>query len=54
MVHLSQLKAIGVVGGEALVNEVFWRDFDNRRQVGSYFGLIGTPFDSGENRASRG
>jgi hypothetical protein len=27
---------------------VFYRDFDNRRQVGSYFGLVGTPYDSGE------
>ena len=31
------LKSIGPIGGQKLVNEVFYRDFDNRRQVGSYF-----------------
>ena len=54
MVHLAQLKGIGVVGAQELVNEVFYRDFDNRRQVGSYFGMTGTPFDSGESRREQG
>jgi transposase len=54
MVHLAQLKGIGPVGAQVLVNEVFYRDFDNRRQVGSYFGLTGTPFDSGESRREQG
>jgi transposase len=33
---------------------VFYRDFDNRRQVGSYFGLAGTPYDSGKRRREQG
>src|ERR1700680_485517 len=39
MLQLLDLKSIGPVGGQELVNEVFYRSFDNRRQVGSYFGL---------------
>jgi transposase len=52
--HLIELKSIGAVGGETLVNEVFWRDFQNRRQVGAYFGLVGTPFDSGQSAREQG
>lgn len=53
-VMLAQLKGIGPVGGQGLVNEVFYRSFDNRRQVGSYFGLAGMPYDSGESRRDQG
>jgi transposase len=52
--HLIDLKSIGPVGGETMVNEVFWRDFKNRRQVGGYFGLAGTPFDSGQSSREQG
>ena len=52
--QLIELKAIGAVGGETLANEVFWRDFRNRRQVGAYFGLVGTPYDSGESSREQG
>jgi transposase len=48
------LRGIGPVGGQTLVNEVFYRSFDNRRQVGSYFGLTATPFDSGASRREQG
>ena len=48
------LRSIGPVGGQTLVNEVYYRDFDNRRQVGSYFGLVGTPYDSGERSREQG
>ena len=51
---LLDLKSIGPVGGQELVNEVFYRSFDNRRQVGSYFGLTGTPYDSGASRREQG
>ena len=54
IVQLAQLKGIGTVGGQGLVNEVFYRSFDNRRQVGSYFGLAGMPYDSGESRRDQG
>lgn len=52
--QLISLKSVGPVGGETLVNEVFWRDFQNRRQVGGYFGLAGTPFDSGQSSREQG
>jgi len=52
--QLIDLKSIGPVGGQGLVNEVFYRSFDNRRQVGSYFGLTGTPYDSGQSRRDQG
>jgi transposase len=32
----------------------FWRDFKNRRQVGSCFGLTDTPYDSGASRRQQG
>jgi transposase len=53
-VRLAQLKGIGPVGGQGLVNEVFYRSFDNRRQIGSYFGLVGVPYDSGDSRRDQG
>jgi len=52
--QLMQLKSLGQSGAPVLVDEVFYRAFDNRRQVGSYFGLTGTPFDSGERRREQG
>jgi transposase len=52
--QLIDLKGIGAVSGRELVNEAFYRPFDNRRQVGSYFGLAGTPYDSGESRREQG
>ena len=54
IVHLAQLKGIGAVGGQGLVNEVFYRSFDNRRQVGAYFGLVGMPYDSGDSQRDQG
>jgi transposase len=51
---LMALKGIGPIGAPTLVNEVFYRSFDNRRQVGSYFGLTGTPYDSGASRREQG
>ena len=51
---MMDLKGFGPVGGETLANEVFWRDFQNRRQVGGYFGLAGTPFDSGQSSREQG
>jgi transposase len=53
-VMLAQLKGIGMVGGQKLVNEVFYRAFDNRRQVGSYVGLTGTPYNSGSGERDQG
>ena len=33
---------------------MFFRDFENRRQVGSYFGLTGTPYNRGDSRREQG
>jgi len=52
--RLAQLKSIGPVGARVMVNEVFYRAFDNRRQVAGYIGLTGTPFDSGARRREQG
>lgn len=52
--HLRKLKAIGPVGAVRLVLELFWRDFDNRRQVGACMGLVPQPYDSGESRVDQG
>jgi len=37
VIQLADLKGIGLTSGQKLVNEVFYRSFDNRRQVGSCF-----------------
>jgi transposase len=54
IMQLIDLKSIGPIGGQGLVNEVFYRSFDNRRQVGSYFGLVGTPYNSGSSEREQG
>ncbi len=51
---LMKLKAVGEVGAMRLVLELFWRDFNNRRQVGSCVGLVPQPYDSGESRVDQG
>jgi len=52
--QLINLRSIGVVGAQELVNEVFYRSFANRRQVGSCFGLTGTPYNSGNSCREQG
>jgi transposase len=46
---LCRLKAVGQQSSWLLVNECLgWRNFKNRRQLGSFAGLTGTPYDSGD------
>lgn len=45
--RLAGLKGIGIQIATVLTREVFWRDFVNRREVGSYVGLTPTPWRSG-------
>ncbi len=54
VVQLAQLRGIGAVIAQPLVNEAFYRDFKNRRQVGSCFGLTDTPYNSGSSRRQQG
>jgi transposase len=44
---LAKLKAIGPEFATTLVGEVFYREFANRRKLGSYVGLGSSPFRSG-------
>ena len=53
--QLLNLKGIGENGAWLLVNELFaWREFQNRRELGSLAGLTPTPYDSGESRREQG
>ena len=52
--QLNRLVGIGMAGAQTLANEVYYRAFANRRQVGGYTGLTGTPYDSGETRREQG
>jgi hypothetical protein len=45
---LKCLKGIGETFSSGLMHEAFWRDFQNRRQVGGSFGLVPWPWDSGD------
>lgn len=52
---LYKLKAVGAQGCWTLSHECFgWRHFQNRRQVGSFAGLTGTPYDSGDTLREQG
>jgi transposase len=44
---LMKLRGIGLDSAWLLTMEMFWRSFNNRREVGGWTGLTGTPFDSG-------
>lgn len=45
---LKRLKGVGEIFASGLIHEAFWRDFENRRQVGGGFGLTPWPWDSGD------
>lgn len=51
---LLRLKSMGPTWSTLLVNEVFYRDFSNRRQLGAYLGLTGTPYSSGQSVREQG
>jgi len=51
--QLQKLKGVGFVGSVRLVLELFWRDFNNRREVGACVGLVPQPYDSGESRVDQ-
>ncbi|WP_148635973.1 IS110 family transposase [Bradyrhizobium paxllaeri] len=44
---LRRLKCLGPAFATTLTSEVFYKDFRNRREVGSYFGLTPSPWRSG-------
>jgi transposase len=51
---LVKLKAIGPEFAAVLTGEVFYRSFDNRRQVASFTGLTPSPFQSGSRDRDQG
>lgn len=52
--QLARLRGVGWVGAVRLVLELYWRNFRNRRQVGSCVGLVAQPYDSGDSRIDQG
>jgi transposase len=52
---LYRLRAVGIQSAWVLSLECFgWRIFQNRKQVGAFAGLTGTPYDSGETTREQG
>ena len=51
---LIRLKSIGAEIGTTLVGEVFYRQFNNRQQLGSYVGLTPSHFQSGPMSRDQG
>ena len=51
---LVQQCGIGAESATLLVREAFCRDFANRRSLGAYAGLTGTPFASGGMQREQG
>ncbi len=52
--RLMRLRGVGRVCATIFVREFGWRQFKNRRQVGSLAGLTPTPFQSGDMARERG
>jgi transposase len=51
---LQQVKGIGPVFAGTVTNEVFYKDFHNRREVASYTGLAPSPWCSGRTNREQG
>jgi transposase len=54
MRRLVKLHGIGPEVATVLTREVFYRPFQNRRQVASYVGLTPAPYDSGDSKHDQG
>ena len=50
---LQRLKALGPAFTATLVNELFYKDFRNRREVASYCGLVPSPWRAAASTASK-
>jgi transposase len=51
---LCRFRGIGLASATPLEHEVFFRDFKNRREVGGYVGLGGSPWQSGDVNRDQG
>jgi len=52
--RLIRLRGIGLVSATVLADEVFFRDFRNRREVAGYLGLASSPWASGRVQRDQG
>jgi transposase len=52
--QLMYLNGIGPAISAVMTREVYYRQFDNRRQVAGFIGLAPSPYDSGEVERSQG
>ena len=52
--HLQQLRGVGPEVASVLQSEVFYRSFNNRRELTAYCGLDPTPFASGATHREQG
>jgi transposase len=52
--QLMHLNGIGPAVSAVMTREVYYRQFDNRRQVAAFLGLAPCPYDSGEVERSQG
>lgn len=52
--QLVRIRGIGPTLAAVLATELFYRRFDNRRQVASYTGLAPTPYSSGSTSRDQG
>lgn len=52
--HLRRLRGVGPIGASRLMLELFWRQFNNRRQLGACVGLVPQPYDSGQSHVDQG
>ena len=53
-IQLAHLKGIGPAISAVMSREVYYRQFNNRRQVASFLGLATSPYDSGDMERSQG
>ena len=51
---LVRFKGIGQISAVPLCREVFYRRFNNRRELGGYVGLAPSPYNSGSSRIDQG
>jgi transposase len=51
---LQRLKSLGPAFATTMTQEAFYKDFHNRRQVASYFGLAPSPWQSGGTDRDQG
>jgi transposase len=52
--QLSRLRGVGPTTANVLADEVFFRDFKNRRELAGYFGLVSSPWSSGAVNRDQG